>query len=128
MGATHPGCGHQMATTLAQHSPAALETMVGAAFVQLQAHAVMDVSGFQVADVCCYFAAAETIGVCAEPELAIRNLTPANPFFLIGSDGIFEFMPSQTVVDMVSTCDNVHAYVTRARPVSCLRDIQLDNT
>lgn len=46
-------------------------------------------------------AAAETIGVCAEPELAIHNLTPANPFFLIGSDGIFEFMPSQTVVDMV---------------------------
>ena len=41
------------------------------------------------------------IGVCAEPELAIRNLTPANPFFLIGSDGIFEFMPSQIVVDMV---------------------------
>ncbi len=51
----------------------------------------------------CCDAAAETIGVCAEPELAIRNLTPANPFFLIGSDGIFEFMPSQTVVDMVST-------------------------
>ena len=46
-------------------------------------------------------AAAEMIGVCAEPELAIRNLTPANPFFLIGSDGIFEFMPSQSVVDMV---------------------------
>ena len=39
--------------------------------------------------------------MCAEPELAIRNLMPANPFFLIGSDGIFEFMPSQTVVDMV---------------------------
>ena len=93
----------------------------GSAFVQLQAHAVMHVSGFQVADVCCCFAAAETIGVCAEPELAIRNLTPANPFFLIGSDGIFEFMPSQTVVDMVSACDNVHAYVTKARPVSCLR-------
>ncbi|KAA6426622.1 MAG: phosphatase 2C and cyclic nucleotide-binding kinase domain-containing -like [Trebouxia sp. A1-2] len=50
--------------------------------------------------------AAETIGVCAEPELAIRNLTPANPFFLIGSDGIFEFMPSQTVVDMVSKYDD----------------------
>lgn len=46
--------------------------------------------------------AAEMIGVCAEPELAIRNLTPANPFFLIGSDGIFEFMPSQSVVDMIS--------------------------
>jgi len=49
--------------------------------------------------------------VCAEPELAIRNLTPANPFFLIGSDGIFEFMPSQTVVDMVShalSCPSTH--------------------
>ena len=47
-------------------------------------------------------AAAESIGVCAEPELAITNLTSANPFFLLGSDGIFEFMPSQTVVDMVN--------------------------
>ncbi len=49
--------------------------------------------------------------MCAEPELAIRNLTPANPFFLIGSDGIFEFMPSQTVVDMVShalSCPSTH--------------------
>ncbi|KAL3152044.1 hypothetical protein ABBQ32_001157 [Trebouxia sp. C0010 RCD-2024] len=50
--------------------------------------------------------AAETIGVCAEPELAIRNLTPANPFFLLGSDGVFEFMSSQAVVDMVSKYDD----------------------
>lgn len=57
--------------------------------------------GSATAGLCCCLAAAECIGVCAEPELAIRNLTPANPFFLIGSDGIFEFMPSQTVVDMV---------------------------
>ena len=46
-------------------------------------------------------AAAEAIGVCAEPELAIKQLTSAHPFFVLGSDGIFEFMPSQTVVDMV---------------------------
>ena len=46
--------------------------------------------------------------MCAEPELAIKNLTPANPFFLIGSDGIFEFMPSQTVVDMVRLSFNLH--------------------
>lgn len=53
-------------------------------------------------------AAAEAIGVCAEPELAIKQLTTAHPFFLLGSDGIFEFMPSQTVVDMVSTCTGQH--------------------
>ena len=58
-------------------------------------------SGSLVAEFCHGIAAAESIGVCAEPELAIKNVTPANPFFLIGSDGIFEFMPSQTVVDMV---------------------------
>ena len=48
-----------------------------------------------------FAAAAEAIGVCAEPELAIKQLTSAHPFFVLGSDGIFEFMPSQTVVDMV---------------------------
>ena len=98
MGVTLLDCGHPMATTLAQPSQEALVTMVN-----LAAYGLRD-----AASISCYLtllvcsAAAETIGVCAEPELAIRNLTPANPFFLIGSDGVFEFMPSQTVVDMVS--------------------------
>lgn len=100
MGGTHPGCGLQTATTLEQLSPAASETMVGLVFLQFQVW-VSCSFGSATAGLCCCLAAAESIGVCAEPELAIRNLTPANPFFLIGSDGIFEFMPSQTVVDMV---------------------------
>ena len=108
MGVILLGCGLQMATTLAQHSPAALETMVGSACLQSQADAAK-YAWVLSAEFCHYVAAAESIGVCAEPELAIKNLTPANPFFLIGSDGIFEFMPSQTVVDMVSLYSNLHS-------------------
>lgn len=100
MGGIHPGCGLQMATTLEQLSHEALETMVGLVFLQFQVLVLCNF-GSATDALCCCLAAAESIGVCAEPELAIRNLTPANPFFLIGSDGIFEFMPSQTVVDMV---------------------------
>ncbi|KAH0905120.1 LOW QUALITY PROTEIN: hypothetical protein HID58_044623, partial [Brassica napus] len=42
---------------------------------------------------------AEGIGVTAEPE--IFHLSPNHLFFVVVSDGIFEFLPSQAVVDMV---------------------------
>lgn len=45
---------------------------------------------------------AETIGVVANPEIVVLELTQNHPFFVIASDGVFEFLTSQTVVDMVS--------------------------
>ncbi|KAL4194085.1 hypothetical protein AMTRI_Chr05g66950 [Amborella trichopoda] len=45
---------------------------------------------------------AESIGVVATPEIAVLELTPDHPFFVIASDGVFEFLSSQTVVDMVA--------------------------
>lgn len=45
---------------------------------------------------------AESIGVVATPEIFVLELTPNHPFFVIASDGVFEFMTSQCVVDMVS--------------------------
>ncbi|XP_072985418.1 protein phosphatase 2C and cyclic nucleotide-binding/kinase domain-containing protein isoform X2 [Typha latifolia] len=45
---------------------------------------------------------AESIGVVATPEIFIMELTPNHPFFVIASDGVFEFLSSQTVVDMVA--------------------------
>nr|GMC58834.1 protein phosphatase 2C and cyclic nucleotide-binding/kinase domain-containing protein [Ipomoea batatas] len=45
---------------------------------------------------------AETIGVVANPEIMVLELTQNHPFFVIASDGVFEFLSSQTVVDMVS--------------------------
>ncbi|XP_022961292.1 protein phosphatase 2C and cyclic nucleotide-binding/kinase domain-containing protein-like isoform X1 [Cucurbita moschata] len=45
---------------------------------------------------------AETIGVVATPEIVVLELTPDHPFFVVASDGVFEFLSSQTVVDMVS--------------------------
>lgn len=44
---------------------------------------------------------AETIGVVANPEIVVLELTQNHPFFVIASDGVFEFLSSQTVVDMV---------------------------
>ncbi|KAL3825181.1 hypothetical protein ACJIZ3_021210 [Penstemon smallii] len=45
---------------------------------------------------------AESIGVVANPEIVVMELTPNHPFIVIASDGVFEFLPSQTVVDMVA--------------------------
>ncbi|KAK3003417.1 hypothetical protein RJ639_018682 [Escallonia herrerae] len=44
---------------------------------------------------------AETIGVVANPEIVVFELTQDHPFFVIASDGVFEFLSSQAVVDMV---------------------------
>ncbi|KHG17839.1 hypothetical protein F383_00505 [Gossypium arboreum] len=45
---------------------------------------------------------AETIGVVANPEIVVLELTEDHPFFVLASDGVFEFLSSQTVVDMVA--------------------------
>jgi serine/threonine protein phosphatase PrpC len=44
---------------------------------------------------------AERIGVNAVPEVRTLELSPAHAFFVVASDGVFEFLSSQTVVDMV---------------------------
>jgi len=45
---------------------------------------------------------AESIGVIADPEIFVLDLNSKNPFFVLASDGVFEFLSSQTVVDMIS--------------------------
>lgn len=49
-------------------------------------------------------AAAERLGVVAEPEVITRHLGPATAFVVLASDGVFEFMSNQEVVDLVSAC------------------------
>lgn len=45
---------------------------------------------------------AESIGVIAVPEVSMVRLTPDHLFFVVASDGVFEFLNSQAVVDMVN--------------------------
>lgn len=47
-------------------------------------------------------AVAETVGVFAEPEILVWKLTPSDRFAIIASDGVFEFLTSQAVVDIIS--------------------------
>ncbi|PKA54434.1 Protein phosphatase 2C and cyclic nucleotide-binding/kinase domain-containing protein [Apostasia shenzhenica] len=44
---------------------------------------------------------AESIGVVASPEIYTLKVTPNHKFIVIASDGVFEFLSSQTVVEMV---------------------------
>lgn len=47
--------------------------------------------------------AAETVGVFAEPELSEVELSSADKFAIWASDGVWEFMTSQEVVDIVAS-------------------------
>ena len=49
---------------------------------------------------------AEDIGVTAEPETLARELTRNDHVLVIASDGIFEFLTNQEVIDMCTTCDS----------------------
>ncbi|PRQ38957.1 putative protein-serine/threonine phosphatase [Rosa chinensis] len=45
---------------------------------------------------------AEKIGVVATPEVSMVQLTPNHLFFVVASDGVFEFLSSQAVVNMAA--------------------------
>ncbi|CAL9114956.1 unnamed protein product [Musa textilis] len=45
---------------------------------------------------------AESVGLIAVPELKVVKLTANHSFFVVASDGVFDFLSSQAVVDMVS--------------------------
>lgn len=45
---------------------------------------------------------AERIGVVADPEVSVVDLTPNHLFFVVASDGVFEFLSSQAVVNMAA--------------------------
>jgi serine/threonine protein phosphatase PrpC len=47
---------------------------------------------------------AEDIGVTAEPEILCRSLTVNDEILVIASDGIFEFLTNQQVLEMVQLC------------------------
>ncbi|KAL5215683.1 hypothetical protein ABZP36_007084 [Zizania latifolia] len=58
--------------------------------------------------------AVEAVGVIAEPEVKSVKITPAHLFFIVASDGVFEFLPSQEVIDMGSNKGKVHTLVVNA--------------
>jgi serine/threonine protein phosphatase PrpC len=47
---------------------------------------------------------AESVGVIAEPEVLTLRLTHENPFFVLATDGVWDFMTSQEVVTLVAQC------------------------
>ena len=49
---------------------------------------------------------AEMVGVFAEPEILTWKLSKNDKFAVIASDGVFEFLTSQSVVDAISKFDN----------------------
>jgi serine/threonine protein phosphatase PrpC len=50
---------------------------------------------------------AEACGVCGEPEIMAWKLSPYNKYVIIASDGVFEFLTSQAVIDIISKFENI---------------------
>ncbi|XP_057418132.1 probable protein phosphatase 2C 35 [Lotus japonicus] len=70
---------------------------------------------------------AETIGVVAIPEVLQLQLTPNHLFFIVASDGVFEFLSSQTVVDMAARYTNPHDACVAIAEESYKRWLELEN-
>lgn len=52
----------------------------------------------------------EDVGVVAEPELLTKEVTRGDEILVIASDGVFEFLTNQRVVDVCAECrDPMHA-------------------
>lgn len=49
---------------------------------------------------------AESIGVTAEPELLVKEMTREDKFVIVASDGVWEFLTNQSVTDMVLKFDD----------------------
>lgn len=58
---------------------------------------------------CC--AVAQEVGVIGEPEVETIALKEEHAFFVIASDGVWEFLTSQAVVDMV-TFPSAHTHAS----------------
>eukprot|EP01041_Mallomonas_annulata_P004192 gene4192-8334_t len=50
---------------------------------------------------------AEQVGVCASPEITTYKLSPRDRYVIIASDGVFEFLTSQAVIDILMKFDDV---------------------
>lgn len=55
----------------------------------------------------------EDIGVNSEPEMITKDVTKGDEILVIASDGIFEFLTNQRVIDICEECDNAQHACTR---------------
>lgn len=56
---------------------------------------------------------AHTAGVISEPECFQRTITSKDKYLISGSDGLWEFMSNQEVVNMVTACSDPKTAVDR---------------
>jgi len=50
---------------------------------------------------------AEQVGVMAEPEILKWKLRPGDKYIVVASDGVFEFLTSQAVIDILGKFDDI---------------------
>jgi len=74
---------------------------------------------------------AKTIGVVATPEIMAYSLTPHDDFMVVASDGLWEFVSSQEVVDITSSCgtpeEAAHKLVETAWDLWLTEDVRADD-
>ena len=74
---------------------------------------------------------AELLGVTAEPEILVRDISSCDKYIVIASDGVFEFMTNQMVADIVmekqDPLDASRAVVAAAYDLWLRYDVRTDD-
>ena len=74
---------------------------------------------------------AEELGVTAEPEVLVKEITSNDQYVIIASDGVFEFLTNQMVADIISTTadpiDACRAVVEYAYDLWLQYDVRADD-
>ena len=64
-------------------------------------------------------AAADCLGIIPDPEITMQHLDASMEFLAIASDGVFEFLPSQSVVEMVRVVVMMESPADRPTRMAC---------
>jgi hypothetical protein len=103
---TPPGCGRKMGVLLALPSLVRLGTQVSTDSLSHQyvwpvwsSLSTASIEWLTATSMC--LPVAERIGVNAEPECLVKEITPETECIVLASDGVFEFLSSQRVIDIV---------------------------
>lgn len=57
---------------------------------------------------------AATVGVCAFPEVQFHDVSPNDKFVVVASDGVWEFLDNDQVIDIVAACNGDEVKAAKA--------------
>ena len=60
------------------------------------------------------------VGVTSQPECTVIELTPADKFIVLASDGVWEFIESQEAIEIIGACETVEEGCRQVKQVAAV--------